>query len=304
MKVDSLMQDGSLKPSNTQYLKQPLPVDAANARVATGPLDRKLPYVIELRVVGTPSIMQKQVKTEMLLGRADADKNVNPEIDLTPFDAFNTGVSRKHAILLVRDERLFLKDLASTNGTRLNGLTCEAEKEYRVRHGDEIMLGRLRLQVLFAVTPVVEGGTPLYGTLKPVDIPKLGKGQHILVVEDDREVGAVFRMALEYAGFTVTLVDTVTKALNVVFQIQPDAMVLDLMLPDMNGLDLLQYLKKQAMPKRIPILVVSGATGGFQMNQALEAGAERFLGKPVAVEKLVEAVADVLKTAKQTTGGS
>jgi len=290
------MPDSTLNNLNTRYLKPPAPTDSKPLRV-TGPLDQKLPYVIELRIVGTASTIQRQVTNEMLIGRGDSDKGIAPEIDLADFDGFQTGVSRKHAMILVRDERLYLKDLRSTNGTRLNGLACESEKEYRVRHGDEIMLGRLRLQVLFAVTPMVEGGTPLHGTLQPVDIPRIGKGQHVLVVEDDKEVGSVFRMALELAGYQVTLVDNVTKALNSIFQIMPDAIVLDLMLPDMNGLDLLQYLKKQSLPKRIPILVVSGATGGFQMNQALEAGAERFMGKPVAVDKLVNAIADVLKTA-------
>lgn len=291
-----MMPEGALNHTGnigTRHVKMSIPADKRPA--VTGPLDRSLPYVIELRVVGTASTLQKQVQTEMVLGRLDAEKKIVPEIDLSPYDGFQTGVSRKHAVILVREERLFLKDLNSTNGTRLNGLICEPDKEYRLRHGDEIMLGRLRLQLLFAVTPMMEGGTPLHGTLEPVNIPRVGKGQHILVVEDDKEVGSVFRMALELGGYKVTLVDTVTKALNIVFQIMPDAIVMDLMLPDMNGIDLLHYLKKQTIPRRIPILVVSGATGGFQMNQALEAGAERFLGKPVAVDKLVGAVSEVLK---------
>jgi CheY-like chemotaxis protein len=292
------MPDGALPNINTRFLQQskdnqPVPDAERETSLAQ---EVALPYVIELRVVGTPSIMQKQVKDQMLIGRGDADRSIAPEIDLTTYDGLSHGVSRQHAVLLVRDERLFLRDLGSTNGTRLNGLTCEPKKEYRVRHGDEIALGRLRLQVLFAVTPLVEGGTPVYGTLRPPDIPRTGKGEHILVVEDDKEVGSVFRMALELAGYKATLVDTVTKALTSVFQMVPDAIVLDLMLPDMNGLDLLQYLKKQTLPRRIPIVVVSGATGGFQMNQAMEAGAERFLGKPVAVEKLVQTVSDVLRT--------
>jgi CheY-like chemotaxis protein len=279
--------------SSTRYLKMNLTPDSPIGRV-TGPLDKKLPYVIELRVVGTAATMQKQVQDEMLIGRTDLEKRVLPEIDLTPFDGFAGGVSRKHAMIIVRDERLYIKDLNSTNGTRLNNMICEADKEYRLRHGDEIMLGRLRLQLLFAVVPAYDG-TPLHGMLEPVNIRKVAKGQTILIVEDDKEVGTVFRMAFELAGYSVTLVDTATKALNIVFQLVPDVMIMDLMLPDMNGLDVIRYLRKQPNMRPIPTLVVSGATGGFQMNQALEVGVERFIGKPVAVDKLVNAVNEVLK---------
>jgi DNA-binding response OmpR family regulator len=82
----------------------------------------------------------------------------------------------------------------------------------------------------------------------------------------------------------------VSKALTAVFQNLPDLIILDLMLPDMNGLDLIRYIRKQHPDSRVPMLVVSGATGGFQMNRALEAGANGFLSKPVAVDELVNAV--------------
>jgi two-component system KDP operon response regulator KdpE len=67
------------------------------------------------------------------------------------------------------------------------------------------------------------------------------------------------------------------------------------MLPDMNGLDLVRYVRKQHGQTHVPMLVVSGATGGFQMNRALEAGADVFLGKPVAVDELVQAVSTAIK---------
>lgn len=280
---------------NTRHLKLPTSSAAAAPR-ATGPLDRSLPWVIEFRIVGTASTVQTQVQSQMLIGRADAERKISPEIDLGPFRAFANGVSRQHAVILIKDERLYIKDLGSTNGTRLNGALCEPEQEYRLRHGDELTLGQLRLQVLFAVVPVTEAKTQTNEVpITPVTIPADGKGQHILVIEDDKDVGVVFRMALEKAGYVVTVVENVTKALAVVFQKMPDAIVLDLMLPDMNGLDLVRYVRKQHQQRRVPMLVVSGATGGFQMNQALEAGADAFLGKPVAVDELVKAVGTAVK---------
>ena len=281
---------------NTRHLKVPVSSSTVAAPRATGPLDRSLPWVIELRIVGTASTVQTQVQDKMLIGRADAERKISPEIDLGPFRAFANGVSRQHAMILIKDERLYIKDLGSTNGSRLNGALCEPEQEYRLRHGDELTLGQLRLQILFAVVPVTEAKTQTTEMpVAPLTIPANGKGQHILVIEDDKDVGVVFRMALEKAGYIVTVVETVTKALAVVFQKMPDAIILDLMLPDMNGLDLVRYVRKQHQQRRVPMLVVSGATGGFQMNQALEAGADAFLGKPVAVDELVKAVSTAIK---------
>ena len=66
------------------------------------------------------------------------------------------------------------------------------------------------------------------------------------------------------------------------------------MLPDMNGLELLRYFRKQPGNEKTDVVVCSGATGGFQMHQAIEAGAKLFLGKPVSVEDLIKAVSQML----------
>ena len=282
------------KTSKLTNLTRPLGLSHDEKHVLTrptGPLEQGLPWVIELRIVGTASTVQTQVQDEMLLGRADVEREIIPEIDLTPFGAAALGVSRKHAVILVKQERLGVKDLGSMNGTRLNGALCEADQEFRLHHGDELWLGKLRLQVLYTVVPVVDaklqtGETPP----TPLQVAKSGKGRHVLVIEDDPDVGEVFLLALENAGYTVAVVETVSKALSVVFQKLPDLIILDLLLPDMNGLDLIRYIRKQHPDRHVPMLVVSGASGGFQMNRALEAGADGFLSKPVAVDELVNAV--------------
>lgn len=281
--------------THTRQLGLPPAETPAVSRV-TGPLDRALPWVIEFRIVGTASTVQTQVQNQMLMGRADVENKVFPEIDLTPFRASANGVSRKHALILVKDERLYVKDLGSMNGTRLNGALCLPEEEYRLRHGDELMLGHLRLQVLYAVVPVV-GAKLQTGEMQPSPLaaPDAGKGQRVLVIEDDPDVGEVFHLALEKAGYTVIVAENVAKALALVFQHMPDLIVLDLMLPDMNGLDLVRYIRKQHPDRHVPMLVVSGATGGFQMSRALEAGADAFLSKPVAVDELVNAVSAAIK---------
>lgn len=259
---------------------------AASPRPKTGPLDLA-PWVMELRVVGTPVTIQVNVKDHMLIGRADSDRGIAPEIDLTEPDGMGKGVSRRHASILIHDERVYIRDLGSTNGTYLNGVPCEPLREYRLRHGDELALGKLRLQLMFSVVPAKD----MTATgLKRLEIPHLGKGERVLVVESDSGVGAVVRMALERAGFLPVLVDGVTGALESAAATLPQVVIVDMMLSEMNALDLVRHLRKQPGGQNIGIIVTSSATGGFQMNQAIEAGADRFLGKPVALDELVRVV--------------
>lgn len=340
---------------HTRHLAVEQPNGAGVQRV-TGPLDQTLPWVIEMRIVGTASTLQVRVRDAMLIGRrSDNTGSPAPEIDLAPHNAFSHGVSRSHAMIVVKEQKLMLKDLGSTNGTRLNDIICEPGKEYRLRHGDEVMFGRMRLQVSFAVVPdeaamntpiplrrKKETVEPIQPDTKPsvpnppngrspanatatseraatpkasgtandarstadaksvsrVDIPQglmVGKGERVLIIEDDEDVGAVFVLALQKAGYSVTLVPNVARGLAFIFQQMPDVIVVDLLLPDMNGLDLVRYVRKQKTPRRVPMLVVSSATAGYQRHQALEAGADVFLGKPLAVEELINSVAKSLK---------
>src|SRR5690606_489019 len=147
----------------------------------TRPLDTSQPWVLEFRVVGSATTVQARLKDVMVLGRADPDRNIFPEIDLTPFDALRKGVSRRHAAILVREGRVTIKDLDSTNGTRLNNFELIKENEYRLRHGDEISLGQLQLQVSFNVVPAPQDVDDSLILQKALNIPRIGTGQHVLI---------------------------------------------------------------------------------------------------------------------------
>ncbi len=271
-------------PQNTRYLETATPKSMMPRRV-TGPLDEVLPWVLEFRIVGTASTVQVRVAEVMTIGRSDPERGIEPDVNLSPYSAHVMGVSRKHAEITAKDNNIMLKDIGSANGTRLNGYALNPNQPYRLRHGDEVTFGQLTVQVLFAVVPLVKNARP-----EDTVIPAVGNGQRILIVDDDKDVASVFGMILEQAGFDVEMVNTGVAALNILADDLPSALVLDLMLPDMNGLDLARYVRKhEASDQHIPVVVVSGATAGFQMNRALEAGADQFLGKPVGVDELVEA---------------
>ena len=90
-----------------------------------------------------------QEDATVLLGRADHKSRFNPEVDLTPYGALDRGVSREHARLHVDEGRLYVTDLGSTNGTFVGGIQLEPNTPRLIGQGDELLLGRLSVQVMF-----------------------------------------------------------------------------------------------------------------------------------------------------------
>lgn len=83
------------------------------------------------------------------LGRFEAQNRHVHQIDLTPYGALDRGVSRLHARIHLEADYLYITDLGSTNGTYLAGQRLDANKPTRLRKGDELILGRLPVQVMF-----------------------------------------------------------------------------------------------------------------------------------------------------------
>ncbi|MBN2469667.1 MAG: FHA domain-containing protein [Anaerolineae bacterium] len=85
----------------------------------------------------------------VVVGRQQLDSCPEAKLDLSEFDALEAGISREHARFELKDYSLYITDLDSTNGTYLNGLRILPRQPRVVRDGDEVRLGRLKLQILF-----------------------------------------------------------------------------------------------------------------------------------------------------------
>jgi pSer/pThr/pTyr-binding forkhead associated (FHA) protein len=83
----------------------------------------------------------------LILGRSEAEGEFAPDLDLTPFDGQNLGVSRRHAAILQYHERLHLVDLESANGTFLGGQRLPSNVPVRLKDGDLLRLGSLSLVI-------------------------------------------------------------------------------------------------------------------------------------------------------------
>lgn len=116
----------------------------------------------------------------------------------------------------------------------------------------------------------------------------------IVVVDDEPDTAEMFADMIRLSGFTVHKCYGSYEAVRVIRQKRPDAVVLDVMMPDASGLDVLRYLKRHEELKHIPVVVVSARTLPEDVRAALEAGAHTYLTKPVAFLELKQAVEDAL----------
>ena len=87
-------------------------------------------------------------RNEFTLGRLSEGQPIMPDIDLTPYQAYASGVSRLHVVVKRETNRIIIMDLGSSNGTYLNGRRLNPHAEETLNHGDVIALGKLKIQVL------------------------------------------------------------------------------------------------------------------------------------------------------------
>jgi hypothetical protein len=129
---------------NTSYLGDSKVADLMQDRVPskkTGTIGNmwKLRCKIEKKFTTIP------ITERIVVGRT-MDSDV-VDFDLTPYDAYHFGVSRHHAVMSLVEGFLYIEDLGSTNGTRINGFQLTSKQKYRLRDGDEIEFARLRMTI-------------------------------------------------------------------------------------------------------------------------------------------------------------
>lgn len=104
---------------------------------------------ITLFILGMVERIDFQDKPTVILGRFDNPLSSVEQIDLSDYGAVERGVSRKHCQLRFEDGQLMVTDLGSSNGTFLSGARLEPHESYTLRKGEELLLGRLPIQIIF-----------------------------------------------------------------------------------------------------------------------------------------------------------
>ncbi|HEY3344428.1 MAG TPA: response regulator transcription factor [Anaerolineaceae bacterium] len=125
-------------------------------------------------------------------------------------------------------------------------------------------------------------------------------GQLILIVDDEPNIVQLARMYLEREGYRVHSVGDGRAALQAVESLQPALMVLDLMLPEVDGFEVCRRLRGQNNP--IPILMVTARDEDVDKILGLEMGADDYLTKPFNPRELVARVKAILRRGERPTG--
>jgi two-component system OmpR family response regulator len=122
---------------------------------------------------------------------------------------------------------------------------------------------------------------------------------HILVVDDDAHLREVVRFALEQAGFRVSEAKDGAEALRVFPEIAPDLVVLDILMPELDGIEVCRRLRASS---RVPIIFLSSRDEELDRVLGLELGGDDFVGKPFSPRELVARVKAVLRRASERGG--
>lgn len=113
------------------------------------------------------------------------------------------------------------------------------------------------------------------------------QGPKILVVDDEADLVSVLRFGLEVEGFEVISASDGEQGLSLARETQPALMLLDLMLPKLDGYKVCRALKFDERYRTMPIFILSARSGEEDRRLALEMGADAFITKPYEMKELV-----------------
>ena len=122
---------------------------------------------------------------------------------------------------------------------------------------------------------------------------RAGSGPRVLVVDDEPAVREALRRALELEGYSVELAQNGAEALRLVNAIEPDVVVLDVLMPEVDGLAACRRLREEG--SRVPVLMLTARAGVGDRVDGLDAGADDYLVKPFALEELLARIRALLR---------
>jgi DNA-binding response OmpR family regulator len=116
----------------------------------------------------------------------------------------------------------------------------------------------------------------------------------VLVADDEEDVLNLVALQLERHEFDVVRATNGTEALDLAQRERPDAAVLDVMMPGLNGYEVVSQMRKGEETKHIPVLLLTARAGGVDIMHGYEVGADDYLKKPFTPQDLIEHVQALL----------
>lgn len=120
----------------------------------------------------------------------------------------------------------------------------------------------------------------------------------VVVVEDEIDAAELFAEMMRVSGFRVLKTHSSTPAITMISSEKPDVVILDVMMPDVSGLEVLRFMRREPELAGIPVIVVSAKSMPLDIKTGLEAGATTYLTKPVGYLDLKQAVEQAVEGAR------
>ncbi len=117
----------------------------------------------------------------------------------------------------------------------------------------------------------------------------------IYVIEDDANIREIEEYALKSSGFEVLAFERAQPFFDKLETLLPDLIILDVMLPDENGIDIVKQLRNSSITKSIPVIMVTAKTSELDLVKGLENGADDYVKKPFSVMELISRVKALLR---------
>src|SRR2546422_1277019 len=127
--------------------------------------------------------------------------------------------------------------------------------------------------------------------------------ERILIVDDDSDIQRLVSYNLSQAGFQVSAAVTGVAALHAVEERLPDLIILDIMLPDLGGLEVCRLVREREKSRRIPIIMLTARTEEIDRVVGFEVGADDYVMKPFSPRELVLRVKSILRRVGSDSGG-
>ena len=115
-------------------------------------------------------------------------------------------------------------------------------------------------------------------------------GKRVLVIDDEPAIHRLLQIILEHEGFQILGMEERMEARRTVVQGKPDVIILDIMMPEVDGFEILKMLKEDAETRDIPILILTVRILREDREKAMALGADLYMTKPFDPSELVDAV--------------
>ena len=116
----------------------------------------------------------------------------------------------------------------------------------------------------------------------------------VLIIEDEEDAAELFAEMMRISGFRVVKTSRSAPALSIMAAEKPDVILLDIMMPEISGLDIMRQMRRDPDLANIPVIVVTAKSMPADIKNGMEAGASTYLTKPVGFLELKEAVEHAL----------